>query len=406
MREGRCHGGPLDGQVRTTRCPDGFLLGDKPTERAWFYDWRDGAFQLREPEPEPFTETLEVGYAMGQEYDVLALPDPPADAVAAVEAAQAMAAVEAAPDAETDEFTILASNPNPGRISTAIWRLWSDFDRFEPSALLGGVYAAKPGYHNYRNALPSSDYSVRDLAADRQGSGVMASALDLSLSDAAMRKYTGRLDSAARSRDPRLYTPRGPVLREFIGTKDSRTVYCYVLVGGRPLGVGADAGPDPGRDKTHLWHIHLSIVRQFCEDWSALDGVLSVLRGESLAAWRSRSEYNEMTPQQAQQLRDAHYTTAVAIPNPTGDGKVPLHVWAGWMTGAVKALATAVGNVDEATKAQLQQDLTSLQAGIDAVPEQVVRAFGPSDDPEDIALRLRAMLGDKATAVGQILARG
>jgi hypothetical protein len=397
VREGRCHGGPLDGQVRISRYPSGFLLGDKPSGRVWFYDWRDDAFHVRDPEPRPLTDDLVVSTALGEEYDVLALPD-------TVEAPETPA--EGAPDMDGDDFSVLAANPNPTRISAAIWRLWSDFDRIEPSALLGGVYAAKPGYHNYRNALSSSDYSVRDVAADRRGSGIKASAIDLSLSDAAMRKYTGRLDSAARSRDPRLYTPRGPVLREFIGTKDSRSVYCYVLVGGRPLGVGADAGPDPGRDETHLWHIHLSIIRQFCEDWSALDGVLSVLRGESLAAWRGRSEYNEMTPQQAQQLRDAHYTTSVAIPNPIGEGRVPLHVWAGWMTDAVKALASAVGNVDEATKAQLQQDLSSLRDGIDAVPEQVAQAFGPSDEPEDIALRLRAMLGDKATAVGQILARG
>jgi hypothetical protein len=379
--------------VRSSRYPSGFLLGDKPSGQAWFYDWRDDAFHVRDPEPQPLTDDLMVSTAMGEEYDVLALPE-------------AGAVTEAPPEVDGDDFATLATNPNPTRISAAIWRLWSDFDRIEPSALLGGIYAAKPGYHNYRNALPSSDYSVRDLAADRRGSGIKASALDLSLSDAAMRTYTGRLDRAARARDPRLYSPRGPVLREFIGTKDNRGVYCYVLVGGRPLGVGADAGPDPGRDESHLWHIHLSVVRQFCEDWSALDGVLSVLRGESLAAWQGRSEYNEMTPQQAQQLRDAHYVTAVAIPNPTGEGRVPLHVWAGWMTGAVKALASAVGGVDEATKAQLQQDLTSLQAGIDAVPEEVVQAFGAEDEPEDIAVRLRAMLGDKATAVGQILARG
>ncbi|WP_173042105.1 hypothetical protein [Phytohabitans flavus] len=83
-----------------------------------------------------------------------------------------------------------------------------------------------------------------------------------------------------------------------------------------------------------------------------------------------------------------------------------MHLWAAWVTGAVKALTTAVGNVDEATKAQLQKDLSSLQGSIDTVPEEVVQAFAAADDPEEIALRLRAMLGDKATAVGQILARG
>jgi hypothetical protein len=301
----------------------------------------------------------------------------------------------------------MAANPNPTRISAAMWRLWEEFDRVESSALLGGIYADKPGYHRDRDHNPSSDYSERDVAADRRGSGSKASALDLTLSAAAMKKYTTRLDNAARARDPRLYSSRGPVLREFIGTKNGTSVYCYVLVGGRPLGVGADAGPDPGRDSSHLWHIHLSVIRQFCEDWPALDGVLSVLRGESLAAWQARTGGDdEMTPQQAQQLKDAHFVLAQAVPNPAGAGRVPLHVWADWMTGAVKALATAVSSVDEATKDQLQQDLAALQAHITEVPAGVVEALGTSEDPEEIAVRLRAVLGDKATAVGQLLAQG
>lgn len=115
-------------------------------------------------------------------------------------------------------------------------------------------------------------------------------------------------------------------------------------------------------------------------------------------------EVEDMTPQQAQQLRDAHYTTAVAIPSPTGEGRVPLHVWAAWMTGAVKALAAAVGNVDEATKAQLQQDLAALRAGVEAVPGAVVAELPGVDSDEELAARLRALLGDRAAAVGALLA--
>ncbi|MEV2239538.1 hypothetical protein [Micromonospora sp. NPDC049891] len=183
------------------------------------------------------------------------------------------------------------ANPSPTRISAPLWTLWLRFEAAEPTALLGGILALKAGYHSYRSRLPGTDYSSgRDVAADKQGSAELASAVDLTMSTAAMIRYTGRLDKAARAKDPRLYTPAGPIIREFIGTLDGKTVYCYVLVGGKPLGVGADAGPDPGRDKSHLWHLHISIIRRFAADAAALDGLLSVLLGETLDAWRKRTQ--------------------------------------------------------------------------------------------------------------------
>lgn len=182
-------------------------------------------------------------------------------------------------------------NPNPAEISDDLWWFWGEFDDLEKTVIFGGALARKPGYHNKRVALPRSDYSAGgQVAADAQGPGDKCSAIDLTMSDAAMRLYTTRLDKAARARDERLFIGGEPILREFIGTKDNRTVYCYVLKGGRPLGVGADAGPDPGRDRTHLWHLHLSIVRRFLATRAAFERLLSVLRGESLAAWRARTK--------------------------------------------------------------------------------------------------------------------
>jgi hypothetical protein len=175
----------------------------------------------------------------------------------------------------------MAGNPNPQLITAPLWQLWQDFDAMESSALLGGIYAAKPGYHSYRNRLPRNDYSTgRDVAGDKRGPGDKACAIDLTMSAAAMVKYTKRLDAAARAKDPRLYIDGRPILREFIGTKDNKTVYCWVFTGGRALGVAGDSGPDPGRDTSHLWHLHLSIIREFITNATALHQITSLLRGE------------------------------------------------------------------------------------------------------------------------------
>lgn len=173
------------------------------------------------------------------------------------------------------------ANPNPTRISDPIWRLWTDFLAFEPTAKLSGVYADKPGYHNYRAALPSTDYSSgRDVANDKLGPSDKASAIDITLSTEKMKLYSKRLRDACVRRDSRLFKDGQPIIREFIGTLDGSTVYCYVLVGGQPLGVNGSYGPDPGRDTSHLWHIHISIIRKFINDWDAISGILSILKGE------------------------------------------------------------------------------------------------------------------------------
>jgi peptidoglycan hydrolase-like protein with peptidoglycan-binding domain len=42
-------------------------------------------------------------------------------------------------------------------------------------------------------------------------------------------------------------------------------------------------------DSSHLWHIHMSITRSNVSNWAVYDAALSVLRGESLEAWRART---------------------------------------------------------------------------------------------------------------------
>jgi hypothetical protein len=56
LLEGPVFGGPLDGGQMTSRRPAGVLLVDRPARQCWLYDWRDGAFHSRGPEPAPLVD--------------------------------------------------------------------------------------------------------------------------------------------------------------------------------------------------------------------------------------------------------------------------------------------------------------------------------------------------------------
>lgn len=309
-------------------------------------------------------------------------------------------------------------NPNPTRISTALWRLWTDFDAAVASALLGGIWANKPGYHDYPDGLSSTDYSLAHVAADRRGSRSKASAIDLTLSAADMKLVTGRLDKAARARDRRLYLRGGPTLREFIGTLNGSTVYCWVFTGGVPLGVGADSGVDWGRDSSHLWHIHLSIIRQYAEDWTALDGVLSVMRGETLAAYEARTGGGgeaEMATLDAIQdiLTDGTAPPGMAQTHEGGKPRLALFRQFYDLNVRLTAIANAIAAVDEETAERVKAELDQVDAGlaanlaaIEATPGQVVAQLAavPAEDAAELVVasvgRERAAdLRDALTAV-------
>ena len=170
-------------------------------------------------------------------------------------------------------------NPSPARITDPMWRLWTD--RPVGSWRLGGIYANKSGYHNTRAANQSQwpgNYSIR-LALDLKGPADKAAAIDYTMSDAEMRKRTGYLAAAAERNDPRL-----AAVREFYGTLDSRTVYGRIK----------DSRTGPWRastaDNSHLWHIHISVFRSYVDVWDELAPLLSVLAGETLQQWQTRTE--------------------------------------------------------------------------------------------------------------------
>jgi hypothetical protein len=177
----------------------------------------------------------------------------------------------------------MSNNPAPGVITDPVWRFWVEFDAAEPTALLGGIFADKRGYHNTRKRNQQKwpdDYSIR-LALDKLGPSDKSGGIDLTMNTAAMKKYTARLDKAAKAKDKRLYLNGEPVIREFIGTKDGKNVYCYDL---------AKRREDHTRDSTHLWHVHISFTRKYVNNWKALSGVLDVLLDRS-----STQEEKEMS---------------------------------------------------------------------------------------------------------------
>jgi hypothetical protein len=155
-----------------------------------------------------------------------------------------------------------------------------------PSVLLGGIYGTKPGYHNCRANLPSSDYSVQrpdDKLGDPQSGG----AIDLTFPDNAdQRLLTRRMVDAIKRGDKRMW-----VLREFGSTLDGVNVYALDV---------RDSWP-PGDlrqvvfDKTHLWHIHLSFYRKTVTEERATRGVAEVLLGQEPGE-------DDMSPEETEKL--------------------------------------------------------------------------------------------------------
>jgi hypothetical protein len=173
----------------------------------------------------------------------------------------------------------MAANPNPQYVTDEMWILWEGCQLIIPGVRLSGIYANKRCYHNTVKAnqinYPGAYCVV--LSLDLKGPLDKARAIDLTMSDANMRLYTKRLQlSCLNDKDNRL---KG--MREFFGTLDGVSVY------------GLSHNSDTGKwvkvtsDASHLWHIHISFFTFYCNNLEQMNGVMSVLSGQSLEDWES-----------------------------------------------------------------------------------------------------------------------
>jgi hypothetical protein len=170
------------------------------------------------------------------------------------------------------------TNPNPELITDEMWQLWLGAEAVIPGVRLSGIYADKKGYHNTVKANQKKwpgTYSI-ELDLDlKHGNLDKARAIDLTMSDSEMVKWTQRVKKSAL--DP--HDNRLQAVREFYGTLDNKTV--YGLIKDSETG---DWRPSSA-DSTHLWHGHTSIFTAFVNNWPMLSPVVSVWQGQTLEEW-------------------------------------------------------------------------------------------------------------------------
>jgi hypothetical protein len=254
-------------------------------------------------------------------------------------------------------------------ITDAMWYFWTEFKKIEPTVQLGGIYANKPGYHNTRAANSSTNYSVI-LPPDKLGPSDKAAAIDLTFPDAqagnysTIARYSSRLLKSGQ--DPN--DNRGNYLREFYGNADfDNSVEGWDFYYARSA----------TSDTSHLWHIHISFLRKYVTSLTAMDSVLSILRGDPVL------EEEDMTPSQEYKLHVINYRidgilsgrTIVSVPEFTAsDGtKFPALVNT---NGTVANLADL-----KAELAEIKATLATLNAsGVPVVVDYAALAKAVNDD--------------------------
>lgn len=284
------------------------------------------------------------------------------------------------------------------------------------SAVLSGIvgdlaHKARGGYHISRQDQPSGNYSVI-RPDDKPGNGPSdrAAAIDMTMSTADIIKCHKRLREIWKNRAD---DPRMKYINAWNGWDGEGDAGRYDVVKGTIDTATSD----------HKWHIHLEIRRKYVNDMSAMEAILSMLRGESLTVYRGESA-TPVPPQQTEEdedmnLDDNLYPGTASESWTNRYGNTPATVrnaiafaafdandaekLAGAVNTKVDALASVVASI--ATRVDLDPaEIAALRAAL-AVPtagenaDAVVDALGGLN-PDQLADILTGILGaDKAAAL-------
>jgi hypothetical protein len=307
----------------------------------------------------------------------------------------------------------LPPNPNPERVTDALWWLVCMRLRLEPLSDSGGILAIKPGYHSYGSRLPDhgqgdddTDHSIR-RAPDRTGPWWRdkASAHDWTFTRAhtgnytEIKKYCNRLRNAMR--DPADLRP-DDVYAYFIGQIDND----LIVEGYNEYRDAEETGDD-----SHLWHRHDSFRRNIIGDFWAMWKALSIDMGWTYAEWQ-----RSVAPQQQEDDMPTAQEIAKAVWNyleiDPATGKRTYRVGGAIrtlsqrrdeQTARIIAAIVAGATGDQAALDDIEAQLANLSAQVGQVDEETVARLKGSS-PQETADLLRVVLGDDAAEVGRILA--
>lgn len=162
---------------------------------------------------------------------------------------------------------------------------WEDI---YPSAVISGIvgdlaHRLRGGYHISIEDQPSDNYSVKrvdDKAPPGDWPRNMASAVDMTLNLTDMKKAHGRLRAAFQNRNN---DPRMKYINAWNGWDGNDSAGRYDVVTGS-ISTATD---------DHKWHIHLEIRRRYVGSRKAMDAILSILRGETVAQYLGEDDMNK-----------------------------------------------------------------------------------------------------------------